>query len=97
MRNPQRLVVLGFRPTAQCIGHCRLCCPHSHHLHRYGVSLRELVWQADHSGEFTGDFPKALGDNQHVRIPPAAHAYQSDVEIVHRLEEDEFFDLEKLL
>jgi hypothetical protein len=29
-----------------------------------------------------------------VRIPPAAHTYQSDVETVHRLEEDEFFDLE---
>jgi hypothetical protein len=30
-----------------------------------------------------------------VRIPPAAHTYQSDVETVHRLEEDEFFDLEE--
>ena len=28
--------------------------------------------------------------SQHVRIPPAAHTYQSDVETVHRLEEDEF-------
>jgi hypothetical protein len=32
--------------------------------------------------------------SQHVRIPPAAHTYQSDVETVHRLVEDEFFDLE---
>jgi hypothetical protein len=30
----------------------------------------------------------------HPSIPPAAHTYQSDVETVHRLEEDEFFDLE---
>jgi transposase-like protein len=64
------------------------------HLHRYGVSLRDLVWQTDNGGEFKGDFPAALGDSQHVRIPPAAHTYQSDVETVHRLEEDEFFDLE---
>ncbi len=64
------------------------------HLHRYGVSLRDLVWQTDNGGEFKGDFSKALGDSQHVRIPPAAHTYQSDVETVHRLEEDEFFDLE---
>jgi transposase len=64
------------------------------HLHRCGVSLRDLVWQTDNGGEFKGDFPKALGDSQHVRIPPAAHTYQSDVETVHRLEEDEFFDLE---
>src|ERR1700675_61654 len=64
------------------------------HLHRYGVSLRDLVWQTDNGGEFKGDFPAALGDSQHVRIPPAAHTYQSDVETVYRLEEDEFFDLE---
>ena len=38
--------------------------------------------------------PPALGDSQHVRIPPAAHTYPSDVETVHRLMEDEFYDLE---
>ena len=32
--------------------------------------------------------------SQHERIPPGAHTYQSDVETVHRLIEDEFFDLE---
>ncbi|MGH9858998.1 MAG: helix-turn-helix domain-containing protein, partial [Candidatus Acidiferrales bacterium] len=64
------------------------------HLDRYGVSLRDLLWQTDNGGEFKGDFPQALGDSQHVRIPPAAHTYQSDVETIHRLEEDEFFDLE---
>ena len=37
---------------------------------------------------------RPLGDSQHVRIPPAAHTFQSDVETVHRLDEDEFFDLE---
>ena len=74
------------------------------HLDRYGISLRDLVWQTDNGGEFIGrenphgdrrlGFPTALGDSQHVRIPPAAHTYQSDVETVHRLVEDEFFDLE---
>lgn len=65
------------------------------HLDRYGISLRDLVWQTDNGSEFKGDFPHALGHSQHVRIPPAAHTYQSDVETVHRLEEDEFFDLEE--
>jgi transposase len=73
------------------------------HLDRYGIPLRDLVWQTDNGSEFIGGhdlkgrptgFPPALGDSQHVRIPPAAHTYQSDVETVHRLEEDEFFDLE---
>jgi transposase len=74
------------------------------HLHRYGIDLRDLVWQTDNGGEFIGrdtgqprreGFPAALGDSQHVRIPPGAHTYQSDVETVHRLVEDEFFDLER--
>jgi transposase len=73
------------------------------HLSRCGVSLRHLVWQTDNGSEFIGGhddrgqptgFPAALGQSQHVRIPPAAHTYQSDVETVHRLIEDEFFDLE---
>jgi transposase len=73
------------------------------HLDRCGIALRDLVWQTDNGGEFIGahdghggrtGFPAALGDSQHVRIPPAAHTWQSDVETVHRLEEDEFFDLE---
>jgi len=73
------------------------------HLERYGVSLRDLVWQTDNGSEFIGGhdatgkptgFPVALRSSQHMRIPPAAHTYQSDVETVHRLEEDEFFDLE---
>ena len=73
------------------------------HLDRYGISLRDLVWQTDNGSEFIGGhdphgkptgFPAEMRDSQHVRIPPAAHTYQSDVETVHRLEEDEFFDLE---
>jgi transposase len=73
------------------------------HLDRCGVDLRHLVWQTDNGSEFVGalqpdgsrsGFPAALGDSEHVRIPPAAHTYQSDVETVHRLIEDEFFDLE---
>jgi hypothetical protein len=64
------------------------------HLDRYGVSLRDLVWQTDNGGEFKGPFPTALGGSQHVCTPPAAYTYQSDVETAHRLEEDEFFNPE---
>jgi transposase len=73
------------------------------HLAHSGIDLRHLVWQTDNGSEFIGGhdpqgrptgFPAALGDSQHVRIPPAAHTYNSDVETVHRLIEDEFFDLE---
>ncbi len=73
------------------------------HLAGCGISLRDLVWQTDNGSEFIGGhdrrgrptgFPSALGDSQHVRIPPAAPTFPSDVETVHRLVEDEFFDLE---
>lgn len=75
-----------------------------HHLATQGVDLPHLAWQTDNGTEFIGGhdpagrptgFPAALGASQHVRIPPAAHTYQSDVETVHRLVEDEFFDLER--
>jgi len=75
------------------------------HLQRCGVTLRDLTWQTDNGGEFVGElqpdgsrsrFPRAVTyfGSQHERIPPGAHTYQSDVETVHRLIEDEFYDLE---
>ncbi len=75
------------------------------HLQRCGVDLNHLVWQTDNGGEFIGElqkdgsrsgFPAAVTffGSQHERIPPAAPTYQSDVETVHRLIEDEFYDLE---
>jgi len=75
------------------------------HLQRCGVRLPDLTWQTDNGSEFLGQlqpdgsrahFPRAVTyfGSQHERIPPAAHTYQSDVETVHRLIEDEFYDLE---
>ena len=75
------------------------------HLARCGVELQHLAWQTDNGSEFIGElqpdgsrshFPNAVTSfgSQHQRIPPAAHTYQSDVETVHRLIEDEFYDLE---
>jgi transposase len=75
------------------------------HLRACGLDLPNLVWQTDNGGEFIGElqpdgsrsgFPAAVRffGSQHERIPPAAHTYQSDVETVHRLIEDEFYDLE---
>ena len=75
------------------------------HLQRWGVTLRDLTWQTDNGSEFIGElqpdgsrshFPAAVTyfGSQHERIPPGAHTYQSDVETVHRLIEDEFFELE---
>ena len=70
------------------------------HLSRCGIDLKHLTWQTDNGSEFIGElqpdgtrsgFPQAVTyfGSQHERIPPAAHTYQSDVETVHRLIEDE--------
>jgi hypothetical protein len=66
------------------------------------VDLGRVEWQTDNGSEFLEDqqqrgLPstvRALGSGHHY-IPPKAHTWQSDVETVHRLVEDEFFDREQ--
>lgn len=71
------------------------------HLAGHGVDLSRLVWQTDNGCEFLENrdeqgLPatvRALGSD-HRYIPPKRYTWQSDVETVHRLVEDEFFDRE---
>lgn len=71
------------------------------HLAGHGVELGRLVWQTDNGSEFLENkqeqgLPstvRALGSD-HRYIPPKRYTWQSDVETVHRLVEDEFFDRE---
>jgi transposase len=73
----------------------------SAHLAWHGVDLHRVVWQTDNGSEFQQNqqqrgLPaavRALGSD-HRYIPPKAYTWQSDVETVHRLVEDEFFDRE---
>ncbi len=73
----------------------------SAHLAWHGVDLTQIEWQSDNGSEFLEDkhqrglpsVVRALGSGHHY-IPPRAHTWQSDVETVHRLQEDEFFDRE---
>lgn len=73
----------------------------SAHLRFCGVDLAIIDWQSDNGPEFT-DSPGAPGlpslvrflGSQHHYIPSGAVTWQSDVETVHRLQEDEFFDRE---
>jgi transposase len=71
------------------------------HLAGHGVDLARLTWQTDNGCEFLENqdeqgLPatvRALGSD-HRYIPPKRYTWQSDVETVHRLVEDEFFDRE---
>ena len=78
-----------------------LCEYVSAHLAWNGVDLSQVEWQTDNGSEFLEDHKhrglpstvRDLGSNHHY-IPPKAYTWQSDVETVHRLVEDEFFDRE---
>jgi transposase len=71
------------------------------HLAGHGIDLGGLTWQTDNGCEFleSREQPglpstvRSLGSD-HRYIPPKRYTWQSDVETVHRLIEDEFFDRE---
>jgi transposase len=75
------------------------------HLAAHGIDLQEVIFQTDNGTEFTtpwnslelSPFSKAIEmllKARHVRIPPGAKTWQSDVETSHRLIEDEFYACE---
>jgi len=76
------------------------------HLVACNVDLNNSIWQSDNGSEFIGSwnakdksiFTKIIEDNIpnciHQTIPPGAHRWQADVETVHRLIEDEFYEVE---
>ena len=73
----------------------------SAHLAWNGVDLSGVHWQTDNGSEFKEDLhhrglPSTVRDlgSDHHYIPVKAYTWQSDVETVHRLQEDEFFDRE---
>ena len=67
----------------------------------HGLDLTTLTWQTDNGSEFLENqqgqgLPatvRALGSN-HCYIPPKRYTWQSEVETVRRLVEEEFFDRE---
>jgi transposase len=75
------------------------------HLAKQGVAVKGITFQTDNGAEFTtpwnslelSPFTKAIElilKASHVRIPPGAKTWQSDVETSHRLIEDEFYACE---
>lgn len=75
------------------------------HLGRCGVKLEGGRIQTDNGSEFVGSWNaqqdsaftrviQAVPGLVHRTIPPAAHTWQADVETVHRLIEDEFYEVE---
>lgn len=76
------------------------------HLRRCGVDLTGCRVQTDNGSEFIGAWNaredsaftrtvEAVPGLTHTTIPPAAHTWQADVETVHGLIEDEFYEVER--
>jgi len=76
------------------------------HLKACGVNLDGSRIQTDNGTEFVGPwstkepsvFTRTIEAEKglvHTTIPPGAHTYQADVETVHRIIEDELFEVEK--
>jgi transposase len=76
------------------------------HLLSCGVKFKDSRFQTDNGTEFVGNW-QAKSDSaftqtvceirglSHHTIPPRAHRWQADVETVHRLIEDEFYEVEQ--
>jgi transposase len=76
------------------------------HLARYAAPVDIGRWQTDNGSEFIGSwnarcdsaFTQVVDNGAgrtHNLIPPGAHTWQADVETVHRLIEDEFYEVER--
>ena len=75
------------------------------HFQRCGVNLQGCRIQTDNGSEFIGSWQarqesaftktvQSVPGLTHQTIPPGAHTWQADVETVHRLIEDEFYEVE---
>ena len=76
------------------------------HLRSCGVRFRKSRFQTDNGCEFVGNWQsrsdskftetvESVRGLRHTTIPPKAHTWQADVETVHRLIEDEFYEVEQ--
>ncbi len=76
------------------------------HLQSCGVDLSAATWQSDNGSEFIGswqakrdsaftDAIQRVPGQAHRTIPPGQHRFQADVETVHNLMEQEFYEVER--
>jgi len=76
------------------------------HLKRFGIKVRDITIQTDNGSEFVGNSKigsfssfhnliEAIYKATHVRIPPSAPTYNSDVETSHARIEEELYDVEE--
>lgn len=76
------------------------------HLQTCGIDLHGVTWQSDNGTEFVGSWQakhdsaftaaiQRIPGQFHRTIPPGQHRFQADVETVHNLMEQEFYEIER--
>jgi len=76
------------------------------HLQACGIDLGNATWQSDNGSEFIGSWQakhdsaftaaiQRVAGQAHRTIPPGQHRFQADVETVHNLMEQEFYEIER--
>ena len=76
------------------------------HLQACGIDLGRATWQSDNGSEFIGSWQakhdsaftaaiQRVAGQAHRTIPPGQHRFQADVETVHNLMEQEFYEVER--
>jgi transposase len=76
------------------------------HLQACGIDLSAVTWQSDNGSEFVGSWQakhdsaftqaiQCVKGQMHRTIPPGQHRFQADVETVHNLMEQEFYEVER--
>jgi transposase len=76
------------------------------HLQACDIDLANATWQSDNGSEFIGSWQakddsaftaavQRVAGQAHRTIPPGQHRFQADVETVHNLMEQEFYEVER--
>jgi transposase len=99
------LLFLSFSDELALLYATRIANLVNNHLLKCGIDLSKVTWQSDNGSEFIGSWQakessaftlaiESIPGQIHRTIPPGQWTYQSDVETVHSIMEDEFYTLE---
>ena len=96
----------AFAHTKDCVNAATFCAYLMEHLKRFNINIKKINIQTDNDGAFVGNWRigssspfnnlvEKIYQATHVRIPPSAPTYNSDVETSHARIEEELYDVEE--
>ena len=96
----------AFGHKKDCVNAATFCAYLMEHLKRFKINIKEINIQTDNDGAFVGNWRvnssspfknmvEKIYEATHLRIPPSAPTYNSDVETSHARIEEEFYDIEE--